>query len=200
MSVYPKRRALTHTVHEALQELIKCTFNKAAENKTCLLSFSPLPICCSHLFLQASFHILFPFFFPSVKKDFHWNSCSQGPAPTQGQDIIGWPIYPAVLFILSSSFPPLSPPLHPPGFGLITDMQDGSCLLRISIANEAEEKEVQLECVETGAALWSHSQLRPNQGRRHTRWDGRSSQLTQQPSECVWTESQNPILIQYKKI
>lgn len=54
----------------------------------------------------------------------------------QGQNIIGWPIYPAVLFIFSSSFPP--------GFGLIMDMQDDSCLQRISIANEIDEKEVEL--------------------------------------------------------
>lgn len=47
-------------------------------------------------------------------------------------------------------------------------MQDGSCLLRISIANEVEEKEVQLECVETEAALWFQSEPCPDQGRRHT--------------------------------
>lgn len=58
------------TLHEALQCLIKSTFNQAAENKTCLLSFIPLLIFCSHLFLQASFHILFSFFFPPVKGTF----------------------------------------------------------------------------------------------------------------------------------
>lgn len=59
------------------------------------------------------------------------------------------------LTYLPSSFIPLffppSPPL--PDSGLITDVQDGSCLLRISIANEAEQKEVRLECAETEAAL-----------------------------------------------
>lgn len=57
----------------------------------------------------------------------------------QGQDIIDRPIYPAVLFIFSFSYL-----LLPPGFGLIMDMQDDSCLLCISIANEIEEKEVEL--------------------------------------------------------
>lgn len=62
-------------------------------------------------------------------------------------------------------------------------MQDGSCLLRISIANEAEEKEVQLECVETEAALWFQSEPRPDQGgRRHTPaevgWENLAAQST----------------------
>lgn len=86
--------------------------------------------------------ILFSFFFPPVKRDFHWNSFSQGPAPMQGQKIIGQPIYPAVLFIF------FSPSLHlfPLALDWSWSQQDDSCLLCISNANEFEEKEVELQC------------------------------------------------------
>lgn len=69
--LHAKWRALTHAhTEEAASRLVKRTFNKQAESKTCLLSFIPLLIFCSHLFLQASFHILASFFFPSVKGTF----------------------------------------------------------------------------------------------------------------------------------
>lgn len=85
---------------------------------------------------------IFPYFIlfllsPS-ERDFHWNSCSRGPAPMQGQKIIGQPIYPAVLFIFFFSFFP--PPFPPQALDWSWSLQDDSCLLCISIANELEEK------------------------------------------------------------
>lgn len=59
-------------------------------------------------FVSVGIFSYFIFFLLSPgERDFHLNSCSQGPAPMQGQKIIGQPIYPAVLFIFfPSSFPP----------------------------------------------------------------------------------------------
>lgn len=148
----------------------------------------------SNLLLSFVFAGIFPYFIP-----FLLSFCEKGLSLKFMLSRTGTHTRPGYnrLTYLPSSFiylvfllPSTLSPSPPPGFGLITDMQDGSCLLRISIANEAEEKEVQLECVETGAALWFHSQLRPNQGRQHT--PGETGEARSSPSNLLSAFEQNP--------
>ncbi len=169
-------------------------------------------------FLHSTFNFLlsfvsvgiFPYFILFLlspgERDFHWNSCSQGPAPMQGQKIIGRPIYPAVLFIFFFFSPP-SLLLSPLALDWSWSLQDDSCLLCISIANEIEEKEVELQCVEPQACSlsWERADQYPDQmlpGHCGTmsswRWDMETavsaaaltkkifSRLLNQPFDCIF--------------
>ena len=112
-------------------------------------------------FLHSTFNALlsfvpvgiFPYFILFLlslsERDFHWNSCSQGPAPMQGQKIIGDLFTQQFYLSFLPSLPP--PPLPPLALDWSWSLQDNSCLLCISIANEIEEKEVELQCVEPQA-------------------------------------------------
>lgn len=103
-----------------------------------LLSFVPVGI----------FPYFILFLLSLCERDFHWNSCSQGPAPMQGQKIIGDLFTQQFYLSFLPSLPPPSPPL---ALDWSWSLQDNSCLLCISIANEIEEKEVELQCVEPQA-------------------------------------------------
>lgn len=116
--LHPKWRALTHihtlkTKHPTLHEASIVWGLSTRQLKIKLFSF----LLSTFNFLLSFVSVgIFPYFILFLlspgERDFHWNSCSQGPAPMQGQQIIGRPIYPAVLFIFffsllfPSSFPP----------------------------------------------------------------------------------------------
>lgn len=116
--LHPKWRALTH-IH--------------TEEEASYSSWSPPMLDAEYFqqgswkqnlfaFLHSTFNFLLSFVSVGIspyfilcllslcERDFHWNSCSQGPAPMQGQKIIGRPIYPAVLFIFLFLLPSSSPP------------------------------------------------------------------------------------------
>lgn len=128
--------------------LIRSTFNKAAKKQHNLFgllhstfNFLLSLICsCRHLSIFNPLPSLL-----SLKGTFT-ETLSRTSSHTR-------PDYNRPTYLPGSFIYLLPPPSLPPGFGLIIDMHGDSCLRSISIANEKDEKEVELFLFFGG---WSH--------------------------------------------
>lgn len=144
--LHPKWRALTH-IHAgeeashsswSPQTLDKEYFQQGSWKQN-LFAFLHSTFSFLRSFVSVG---IFPYFILFLlspgERDFHWNSCSQGPEPMQGQKDNRATYLPSSFIYLFFFLP--SPLCTPLALDWWWSMQDDSCLLCISIANEIEEE------------------------------------------------------------